>query len=170
MTPAEFDRLAQNPNREILCHAVHSETGLIEAKAGPDVLTSPQLTAYCVEVFFGLTCNGGFQSLFDGAYRWTVPHAVRALQRVGLEHYASILERAIERLFPEGIPSDGSLYEDAIEKIYETFDESELADRFEDPFEVHEEPFWTRYNADETEFRKKLYAYIVANRGGFTGG
>ena len=168
MTPAEFDKLVQNSDREVLCHAVHDETGDIEAEAGPDALTPPQLTAYCVEVFFGLTCNGGFQSLFNGAYQWTVPHTVQALRRVDLNHYASTLENAIARLFPEGIPSDKGVYDDAVESIYDAFEESELADRFEDPFEVHEEPFWDHYNADESEFRQKLHAYIVANREGFT--
>jgi hypothetical protein len=168
MTPGEFDRLAENPDLEVLCLAVHDETGDMEAEVGSDALTRPQLTVYCVEVFFGLTCNGGFESLFNGAYRWTVPHAVEALRRVGLDQYASTLEAAIAHLFPEGVPSDKDVYDDAVESIYDAFEESELADRFEDPFEVHEGPFWARYSADEAEFRQKLHAYIVTNRDGFT--
>jgi hypothetical protein len=108
------------------------------------------------------------RTLFNGTYQWSVLHAGQALRLVSLEDYARTLDVAIARLSPQGIPIDESVYDDAVENLYDPFEESDLAEEFDDPFEVHEESFWTRYNTDETEFRHKLHAYIVANRSGFT--
>jgi len=167
MTKEKFDRLRGIEDKELVCHVIHSDSGDIEAERGEESLTEGQLTAYCVEVFFGLTCNGGYQSLVNGAYEWTVPHSAASLRRVGLSDYADDFDDAIKNWFPTGIPDDPDAYCDRIDQLYEDFEDSPDAKNFSDPFEVYEDGFWKRYQKDETEFRRLLHAYIVANEDAF---
>jgi len=167
MTPDKFTALSADADLERLCHAVHDETGTTHAVSGEQSLSVPQVTAYCAEVFFGLTLNGGFQSLFAGAYQWTVPHTASSLRAVGLSEFADVMDNAVSNLFPNGIPTDEDEYDSAIDKLYDEFDESPLADQFEDPFEIHETRFWEVYQQDEIRFRTNIHRYLLENQYGF---
>lgn len=167
MTPEAFTTLSPDSNLERLCHAVHGESGVAHAVSGANSLSAPQLTAYCVEVFFGLTLNGGFQSLFNGAYQWTVPHSANALRTVNLPEFADVMDNAVQKLFPDGVPSSAAEYDSVIERLYDDFDESELVDDYEDPFEIYEDRFWNLYHQDEHKFRLMLHKFICDNQAGF---
>ena len=167
MTPDTFATLSAEPDLERLCHAVHDETGTTHAVSGEQSLTLPQVTAYCAEVFFGLTLNGGFQSLFAGAYQWTVPHAASSLRTVGLDDFADVMDNAVSNLFPNGIPTDDDEYDSAIDTLCDEFDQSALAEQFDDPFEVHETRFWELYQQDKSRFRMQIHRYILEHPNGF---
>ena len=164
MNSREFEDLRIREDMEAFAHAIHDEAALIHERQGPKALTEGQLAVYCVETFFGLTCNGGFQSGFYGSYEWIVPHVSDALQRVGLVEYGITFDNAVSKFFPKRVPTDEDDYEQKIDDIYDEFEESDLSDEYEDPFEIHEAGFWDRYNEDKTEFRRALYHYILTNR------
>lgn len=155
MTASQFEKLRVSRDKELVTHVVHDEVGDIQEERGTSAQTEGQLTVYCVETFFGLTCNGGFQSVFYGEYGWILPFLSASLRRAELEHYAGVFDAAVAALFPNGIPSDEDEYEDYMDKLYESA---------EDPFEAHEDEFWTRNNEDKVEFRTKLHAYVLSNQ------
>lgn len=167
MTPQQFDKLAIDPDLEILCHAVHSETSDAIVEYYDDLSSNPRRIAYYVEVFFGLICNGGLDALFTGAYSWTVRYSADALRSVGLVEYATAMENVVKRVFPNGIPDSDEEIQSFTDQLWEDFEESPNAAEYDDPFEIYEAEFWELHSRSKSEFRKRLHAYICAHKVAF---
>ena len=155
-------------DQEDACLIIHDLNGGLCCEKGFKNVSQEVQTIYTVELFFGLTSNGGFQSFFFGAYQEVAPYIVDSLKRVKLFKYASIVEGAIYKLFPEGIPLCEDAYEQKIDEIYEQFEESELAEELDDPFEQYEEGFWELYDMDGKSFRPEMMSYILKHKQAFT--
>jgi hypothetical protein len=152
---------------ESVCRMVFSEASAVVSVSGREALTPGQLTVYSVEIFFGQVCGGGLQSFLNGAYDWVVPYTSSALLRVGLPEYSEFLDKALEKLFPDGIPEGPDAYDRRIEEIYDAFNASELNTKFADPFEVHEDGFWLHYNRSPERFHERMSNYIFTHQGEF---
>ena len=167
MTPQQFDKFAADPKPEILCHSVHIETGNAIADTHYKSLSIHRRTAYCVEVFFGLICNGGFDALFTGAYQWTIRYSADALRAVGLVEYATVMDSVVNKVFPNGIPDSDEECRAITDELWEEFEGSPLEEEYDDPFEMHEEVFWELHRRSKVEFRKRPHSYICANKEAF---
>jgi hypothetical protein len=59
VTPVDFANLRLDSNLERVCHVVVDEANHLRLETGIEALSVGQLTAICVEKFFGEVCNGG---------------------------------------------------------------------------------------------------------------
>lgn len=167
MTPQQFDKLAADSEPEVLCHAVHVETGDAIVDYFGELRSNPRRIAYYVEVFFGLICNGGFDALFTGAYSWTVRYSADALRSVGLVEYATVMDNVVKRVFPDGIPDSDDEIQAITDQLWDDFEESPNAADYDDPFEIYEAEFWELHRRRQSEFRNRLHSYICAHKDAF---
>lgn len=155
MNHFDFTQLCGSADRETAIRRVFDEAHEQWEDQGLDSLTEGQLTVLAVEWYFGEVLNGGFYQYFSNQSGGLALFTASALRRVGLTPYAAVLE-AFLKLFPSGAPShDAEIRQIQLDT---------LADQFEEEFfENLETPFWDLYFQNKTEFRDRLFAYVVAN-------
>jgi hypothetical protein len=163
MTVAEFSRIKAATNKEAACHCIFDKASDIWQLEDPDTLTEGQITVICVETFFGEVCNGGIVQYLDNiAGEWAF-RGVDSLQRVGLPAYADILKRALHLHHPAPIPTDRKTWLLELEALRDTH----LSDSFEDDYDSYDREFFALYHRNRTEFRDRLFSYIVQNEDEF---
>jgi hypothetical protein len=158
MSPFDFSKLTSDTNLERVCHRVCDEAHSILDDRGAGALTTGQLTAICVETFFGEVCNGGIDQYLDNPSGQTAEFGPDSLRRVGLPHYADILEMALSRC-------------ERLEDMIDDWDGQPyrwIGWNRADSLEDLDKRFFALYFADRLEFRRKLHCYIVSNELEFT--
>jgi hypothetical protein len=157
MTPYDFAKVRASQDLEAATHAVFDAVYEKWITIGTDSLTTGERTTYCVETVFGEVCNGGIAQYLDNESGLLAVQAPDALQRVGLPHYAAIIAEALSMCEQSDVPED--------------LDSDDPRSRFiewnlkngtpESAMEELESKFSSLYSADKTEFRRKLFEYIV---------
>ncbi len=161
MSKGKLQVLFESGDHTAVIDAVQQGSCETVEEAGLDALSGERQAIYCCALHFILTLNGGYQSVFNGSYNGIVPHVAGALRKIGLEAYGDRFATAVKNLFPSGIPEDEDAYDEHIESLYDSFEETEDESDYEDPFEEHEEVFWKRYNEDEGEPYRVIAQYVL---------
>ena len=157
MTAAEFSEIKTATDKELACHRIFDEASDIWQLGDPDSLTEGQITVICVGTFFGEVCNGGIVQYLDNmAGEWAF-RGVDSLRRVGLSSYADVLKRALQLHHPSPIPTDRKTWLPELE----TLRDIHLSDSFDGDYDAYDKEFFALYHRDQTEFRDKLFSYIV---------
>ncbi len=138
------DQRIPGVSKEAVCHRCFDAAIDRWYIVGSADLTEKEKTVLSVETFFGETTNGGFVQFLTNESQAFANWAADGLDRIGLPEYAVIM-RKVQGLFPDGIiPQDSD----------EPFE-------LQGEIEVIEAGFWKLYHANRTEFRDKLYEYII---------
>lgn len=155
MLPYDFAKLRNSANKERACHAVFNEAHTKWSSEGGDTINESQRTVMCVETYFGEVCNGGLdQYLFNESGR-IASYGPEALRRVGLPQYAAILEEALSRSKNSPQMNEFGIMEDFFEpSVADDDDEDGSLDDLNDRF-------FELYFANKTEFRDKLFQFIL---------
>lgn len=157
MTPYDFAQVRASKGIEAATHRVFDEVYAKWITNGTSSLTVGELTAYCVETVFGEICNGGIAQYFDNESGQLAVHAPDALQRAGLPQYAAILAAALSKC--EQIDVSDDL--DSNDPRSPFIEWNLRSGTPESAIEDLESQFFSLYFADKTEFRRKLFEYIV---------
>jgi hypothetical protein len=159
MLPYDFAKIRGCTDQEAACRAVFEEAHTKWSFAGRDAINKSQLTVMCVETYFGEVCNGGLdQYLFNESGR-NASFGPESLRRVSLPRYAEILEEALARCTNAPERNEFGITEDFFEPPESADDDAPLGDL--------DDRFFKLYFENETEFRDKLYKYILGNEGDF---
>jgi hypothetical protein len=160
MLPYDFAKIRECPDKEAACHAVVDEAHTKWTFEGRDAINESQLTVICVETFFGEVCNGGLsQYLFNESGR-IASFGPEALRRVGLPQYAAILGDALQLCANAPEENEFGILEDY-------FEPPESDDDSDGPLDDLDHRFFELYSADKSEFRDKLFRYIVEHETDF---
>jgi hypothetical protein len=162
MLPYDFAKIRDGTDKEAACHAVFDEAHTKWTFEGRDAINESQFTVMCVETYFGEVCNGGLvQYLFNESGR-SASFGPEALRRIGLPKYAEILEDALARCTNAPEENEFGVMEDFFEPP-----ESDDDDDDDGPLGDLDERFFELYFANKTEFRDKLFQYILDNEDDF---
>ena len=160
MLPYDFAKIRECPDKEAACHAVFDEAHTKWTFEGRNAINESQLTVMCVETYFGEVCNGGLdQYLFNESGR-NASFGPEALRRVHLPKYAAILEEALNRCTNTPEENEFGIMEDF-------FEPPDSDDDDDGPLGDLDQRFFKLYFANKTEFRDKLFQYIVDNEPDF---
>jgi hypothetical protein len=142
--PSEASRI------EKVCHDYFDAAHTKWHERGVEALSSKERHVLAVETFYGEVTNGGLvQYLGNDSYAFA-NWAAEGFEKIGIREFAELMRR-VQALFPDSIiPEDQDLGFSIVEKLDEGVVLSEI-----------EEVFWNRWRQDETEIRRKLYAYIA---------
>jgi hypothetical protein len=163
MLPYDFFKIRDCGDKEAACHAVFDEAHSKWTVEGRGAINESQLTVMCVETFFGEVCNGGLdQYLFNESGR-NASFGPAALRRVGLPNYAEILEEALARCTNTPEENEFGIMED----FFEPTESDDSDDDDDDPLGDLDDRYFELYFANKTEFRDKLFQYIVDNEDDF---
>jgi Domain of unknown function (DUF4375) len=161
MLPYDFAKLRDCPDKEAACHAVFYEAHNKWSFEGRREINESQLTVLCVETFFGEVCNGGLDQYLWNSSGRIASFGPDALRRVGLPDYSGILEEALRRCA-------NSLKENEFGEREDFFEPPAWDDDDDDgPLEDLDDRFFDLYNANKTEFREKLFRFIMDNEPDF---
>jgi hypothetical protein len=144
---------------EAACHPVFDEATKRLAVAGRGALTEGQITVVCVETFFGEVCNGGLQQYLINQSP-TASACANALRRVGLAAYAEIIEQTLQICTNRPALNEfGELEDDFWLPDFETDDDF--------PLKELDTRFFEFYFAEEDEFRRHLFQYVIDHESEF---
>lgn len=154
MSPFDFAKVRNATDKEAATHAVFDEAYDRWDEDGRESLSEGQVAVLAVETFFGEVLNGGFWQYFSNESGDFANCAPACLSRVGLSEYAKVLETFLH-LFPEGtVSEDIDERAEQIDALSEVYGEEFL--------EGLEQQFWNKFQ-DTTEFRDKLFAFVISN-------
>ena len=162
MLPYDFAKIRISTNKEAACHAVFDEAHIKWIFAGRNAINDSQLTVLCVETFFGEVCNGGLDQYLGNESGRNASFGSEALRRVGLPKYAEILEDALTRCTNTPLENEFGIMEDFFEPS-----ESDGNGDDDGPLGDLDNRFAELYFANKTEFRDKLFQFILDNEDDF---
>ena len=102
-------------------------------------LSASQRIAYCILLLETEVNNGGFHQLFGNSSGYFVPDIIVALETIGADSTVALLKKAIFVAYPNGYPSDRTLYNEVLrddDAVFEELDEFDTSFyRYEDNLE-----------------------------------
>jgi hypothetical protein len=163
MKREQFERAKKSADKGVLVHLVCNEADAMFYSDDPDGLSTPHCTVLTVETFFGAVCDGGMAAWFDLDHGQLAHRCPEALRRVGLEEYARLAEETLRFHHQEALPATVAEWGQHLHRIRCRHCE-------EDPAEIYE-PFDTAFFAllqrNPSEFRDRLFEYIVEHEAEF---